>query len=488
MLEQAAGRIAALAGGALVDRGGDGLEVDLGCGARAVMRVTQELRADPVAAGPKFQLHLDIHTPGVRDAAWLDRWATVWQELPFSGLELGRFAVQLPLTTSVSGTLATSSPLAGRAVLVTGHFLSGLPHMVDCLAQMGAPTDAMTVLGKDYSYRLRHRVAGTLRERGMSVASCDQAQQAVAEHSERAARRGLRALALDDGGYVAPLLAGHLRAQAPLWDGVVEQTMSGIFRLEPIRDALCFPIFPVAQSQAKGRLEMYWIADKAVSTALDLAAPLKIEGQAALVLGYGHLGRQVAGTLKDRRMRVAVYDTDILRLIEAHEHGYLTSRDLPTLLSRHAPLIVFGATGRTSLTREHFAALPRDAFLASVTSRDTEFDLPALQAMATPGPSHDGVSLSFRLPTSVAVVVLADGRPVNFHETDSIGSLNSDLVRAAMLVGAHAVARDGARHAPGPDPAWADQALAKSGLLEDYYQRYGPTIPRADTGRAVTLA
>ncbi|MFJ9942091.1 Rossmann-fold NAD(P)-binding domain-containing protein [Streptomyces erythrochromogenes] len=128
-------------------------------------------------------------------------------------------------------------------------------------------------------------------------------------------------------------------------------------------------------------------------------------------------------------------------------------------------------------TRE-FQALERPAYLASVSSRDIEFDLPALIALdptaeATPGHFRR----THRLPGGVDVTVLAGGRPVNFHETDSISNLHSDLVYAGMLTGARAVAAGHA--APGLDPAWADTVLEESGLLQDYYERYGPpTTPK----------
>ncbi|MFJ9944974.1 Rossmann-fold NAD(P)-binding domain-containing protein [Streptomyces erythrochromogenes] len=380
--------------------------------------------------------------------------------------------------------LREGKPLAGFALVVTGHFLTDLVHLVGCLAELGAPLEAMTVLRKDYAYRWRHRVHGHLADLGVSV--CDAPDpDAVSRHTERARRLGLRCLALDDGGYVVPALLDHVaaglrpQAAAGLWAGVVEQTMSGIYKLQGREQDLPFPVFSVAQSRLKGRIESYWIAEKAVATALELLPATKIEGQPALVIGYGQVGTQIAALLTQRRMRVAVHDADLLNLIDAHESGYTTARELDTLLTGHTPLIIFGATGRTSMSTREFQALERPAYLASVSSRDIEFDLPALIALdptaeATPGHFRR----THRLPGGVDVTVLAGGRPVNFHETDSISNLHSDLVYAGMLTGACAVAAGHA--APGLDPAWADTVLEESGLLQDYYERYGPpTTPKS---------
>lgn len=528
LLSQAARRLCDAAGpGAVLAGAGGELTADLGAGLRAGMFVSTEMRRDTDKTS-LLRLHLRLSGEGEPPlAASLERWAGIWHRQALSTVEVKRLAGELPLMGATVERLRQDKPLADLAVLVTGHFLTDLVRLVDCLAELGAPLDAMTVLRKDYAYRWRHRVHGHLLEQGVHVADCAD-RGAVAAHAARARRAGLVCLALDDGGYVAPALLDGTRARSserpgpceraagvpvragadegarsPVragagvragsgerpppggWAGVVEQTMSGIYRLQGREAELPFPVFSVAQSRLKGRIESYWIAEKAVTTALELLPALKIEGQPALVIGYGNIGAQIAALLTQRRMRVAVHDADILHLIDAHENGYVTARDLRTLLSGHEPLLVFGATGRTSMSKREFAALGRHAFLASVSSGDIEFDLPALEALAVQGtaasPALPASSRTHTLLGGVEVTVLADGRPVNFHETDSISNLHSDLVYAGMLTGACAVATGPAQ--AGLDPAWADTVLEESGLLQDYYERYGP--PAAPTGRGL---
>jgi adenosylhomocysteinase len=481
LLSAAVRRMSAAAGGAAVRVGPDGLLVELEPGLTAVMRAIREIRSGTGPARITLRLDAELRAAQPVPPARLEHWAAVWNRQPFTRIETDGFAAQLPLMSAVTGRLADRKPLSGHAVMITGHFLSDLIHLVDCVSALGAPLAAMTVLQKDYAYRLRHRVAGHLQARGVRVMPCTDAARAVAGHSERAAANGQRCLALDDGGYIAPLLSGELARFAADWDGVVEQTMSGIYRLEGLAGRLPFPVFSVAQSRLKGRIESYWIADAAVCAALALLPPVKIEGQPALVIGYGSVGEHIAAILRDRRMRVAVHDTDTLRLIEAHEHGYLTGRDLAGLVSAHAPLLVFGVTGRTCLSGPHFAVVTSDCYLASVSSRDIEFDLPALREL--PALASDGQC--YRAPSGARITMLAQGRPVNFHESDSISNVHSDLVYAGMLVGAHAIGAAAGSRQPGVDPGWADEVLRTSGLLEDYYDRYGPRPVRLAAPAAV---
>lgn len=471
LLRRAATRLADTAGASFEDRDGI-LAVDLRHGVHARMSACREARADLSGPG-RFQFHLQLTGPDPLPHSYTDQLAQLWHGQPLSALECARIAAELPLMTTITDRRSEAQPLAGTALMITGHFLSDLVHLVDCLAALGAPLEAMTVLQKDYAYRLRHRVHAHLAERGVDIAPSADAEQAVHRHTARARRGGLRCLGLDDGGYLAPVLLGAPELAAA-WSGIAEQTMSGIYKLHRREHELPFPVFSVAQSRLKGRIESYWIADKAVSTALSLLPPLKIEGQPALVIGYGNVGEQIAEQLTGRRMRVAVHDSDILRLIDAHEHGYTTRRHLDQLLVEHQPLLVFGATGRTSLGLSQFQVLRRNCFLASVTSGDVEFDLPALRRYAVATASTDATGTCHRLPGGVLATVLAGGRPVNFHETDSISNLHSDLVYAGMLIAADTLATS-TSPTPGLDPGWADQVLEDSGLLEHYYERYGPT-------------
>ncbi|WP_121017389.1 MULTISPECIES: hypothetical protein [unclassified Streptomyces] len=478
LLYRAARRLCEAAGpDAVLTHAGGELTARLEPGLHAAMYVSTEMRRDG-AGSPLLRLNLRLAGQGrTPSPASLEHWAEIWHRQPLSPHEVVRVAGELPLMSAAVERLRPGRPLEGFAVLVTGHFLTDLVHLVGCLAELGAPLDAMTVLRKDYAYQWRHRVHGHLVEQGVRVVDAGD-PAAVREHTERARRRGLRCLALDDGGYVAPALLDRARAGEPApagageWAGVVEQTMSGIYKLQGREPELPFPVFSVAQSRLKGRIESYWIAEKAVTTALELLPAVKIEGQPALVVGYGNVGAHIAALLTQRRMRVAVHDADILQLIDAHESGYVTDRDLPALLDRHEPLLVFGVTGRTSMSTREFRSLRRPAYLASVSSRDIEFDLPALEALAEGDPVERPCSRTHVLPGGVDVTVLAGGRPVNFHETDSISNLHSDLVYAGMLTGACAVATRPAP--PGLDRAWADAVLEESGLLQDYYDRYGP--------------
>ena len=256
--------------------------------------------------------------------------------------------------------------------------------------------------------------------------------EGIAAHLDRGVHAGASTLVFDDGGYVLPVVLDHLPDRAGEIVGVVEQTMSGIWKLRPYGE-LPVPVFSVAESALKAVVEAPYVAAAAVDAVTDRLGWLGDEvwaGRPALLLGYGRIGRQAARVLRDtHRMRVAVYDRYPAALVTAQLDGFLISRDLPALIGSHQPLLVLGGAGSGSLTTQHAATFTRSAYLASMTSRDYEF--PLAERVVDYGRLGHG----YLMPGGVELCVVGDGLPVNFHHRESAPNRVIDLVYAALLTG-----------------------------------------------------
>ncbi|MEV6241582.1 hypothetical protein [Lentzea sp. NPDC051838] len=386
------------------------------------------------------------------------------EDIGFTPLETSELRAGMPLLSNLT------TRLDGVALVIVGHLMTDLVVQAEKALELGA--SAITVLCKDYPYQLRRRVSAHLRSSGVTVAPIS--VEAMRSHLSTVDHP---TVVIDDGGYVLPSLlteAPHLLSSVR---GVVEQTMSGIYRLEPF-SSLPVPVFSVAESRMKGTIESYWVADTAVRAVRDLIPDEPLEGRPALVIGFGNVGERLASVLRSLRMRVAVHDLDVLRRLSASEQGYTTSGDLSVLLRDHGPLLIFGTTGRGSLHDEHFGLLPPGAHLASVSSRDVEFDLPALAGQARRVDDLAVVGTRYHLRQG-PVTVLADGFPVNFHHRESMSNRHSDLTMSALLVGASALAQPGHDFTPGHNVARSNAVLASSGLAEAFYSLGvpAPTVP-----------
>lgn len=469
--------------GAVADprHGSDGttrrrLRLPGGCEAMLVAAAAPDAdRALPAA----HLLSLVVIEPGGRTDAELRALLRAVAAVPFTDLEMAEIREQLPLTAALPRTLPPE-PLAGFGLFLTIHHMSDFVVLIETLLALGVPPEHVTVIDKEYPYALSLRVDAHLRRRlGLAVYRYSELDDAIADHFKRLEPAGRPTMLLDDGGYVLPVVLRSHPHFADRIAGLVEQTASGIWRLEGL--PLPVPVFSVAESTLKGAIESYGIADAAVRNMLALLPNAKFEGQPAVVLGYGRIGRQVAHVLRARRMRVGVYDTNLARLVTAHEEGFVTRPTAAGLLADEQPMVVFGTSGRGSLGGADLGVLRRDAYLVSTTSRDFEFRLDEFAAAASEVRRLGRLGTAYRLAGGVEVTVLGHGLPINFHYAESLPNRYVDLVMGAMALGAVTLATPGHGFAPGHNVAATDRVLEDSALLRGYYATYGPAAGRPGT-------
>jgi adenosylhomocysteinase len=392
--------------------------------------------------------------------------------LPLTGLELAELRRQFPLTQQFAASCEASA-LAGHAYFLAIHHMTDFVAMVDALLAMGASPQHITILDKGYPYARRHRVDAWLRDTlGIRVDLYPDRVSSVGAHIERARTAGLRTIIFDDGGYTWPVVAEYYPEATDEFVGIIEQTMSGIWKLDGV--PLPVPVFSVAESQLKATIESYGVAAAALRSIFDRMPHEKFEGRPALVVGYGRIGRQVAATLRERRMRVAVYDSEMVALVAAHEEGFITSRSLAGLIESHQPLLLVGAAGRGSLRGEHLWAFRNSCYLASVTSRTYEFALDEFAVAARSVHDYGRLGHGYILDGDVELCVLGHGMPVNFYHAESLPNRYVDLILSSLLLGGVTLARPNCGGLlPGHNVELTNQILNASASLGAYYDLYG---------------
>lgn len=474
VVDQVASRIDALVpivdASKLIDQRGVRLRLSHGALVRVIVGPAAVPRLTPPST---LTVSIVVDSPGRLAKEQLFELLAQVERVGFSGVEMAELREQMPLTAGIDHHLP-SHRLSKVSPILAIHHMADFLVMIESLIDMGVPCEAITVIDKGYRYRLSRRVDAHLRRAGITVWPWTRVDDALADHVLRAERRGLTGLLMDDGGYLLPALLDAHPALATKFCGLVEQTMSGIFKLERFEGRIPLPIFSVAESALKATIEPYGIADAAIRNVLAMVPNEKFEGQPAVVIGFGRIGEQIAEQLRSRHLRVAVYDRDIARVVAAHERGFLTSRSLPDLLRRHQPLLITGTTGRTSCRGEHMRFIQRDCYLVSTTSRTHEFALDELREESCGVVDLGVVGHRLTLPSGVTATVLADGYPINFHMAESLPNKYADLVLAALLVGAATLTRPDHGFAAGHNVRLTDQVLESCGLLERYYGRFGP--------------
>lgn len=262
--------------------------------------------------------------------------------------------------------------------------------------------------------------------------------------------RGQRILVLEDGGYVCQHLHQWIQRYPALKGkiaGSVEQTTSGT-RLDRYYYGTYgyeFPCVSVARSDLKMDVEALFIVNRILRELDQMLYEQNtfLEFHQVLLLGYGVLGRAAAKLLKNRKVRLLVYDTDprIRKLAQEENCCVVECADK---LYFSADTIILGMTGEEAFTLEMLKAFGKSPagrlYLASGSSKQTEFRAFLRYAEQNKIESRQG---KFSYPMffgekkeTKQIYLLADGMPLNFC-SETGGSLTVsmiDLIFTEMLL------------------------------------------------------
>lgn len=245
--------------------------------------------------------------------------------LPFTVLELESLARDMPLTAStpqrarewLPSLTLPDQPLAGRAAIFTIHHQTDFVLLLEKALELGVERSLVTVIDKEYRYRYSRRVDAHIRRTlGVPVYPYSELKAGISDHVRRveAARRSAGAstwvptIVVDDGGYILPCLHDHFEPFLNLFTGAVEQTTSGIWKLEPYSN-IQVPIFSVAESDLKATVEAHGVAQAALTNLRRLLPQEKFDGRTAVVVGFGRIGSALAEILRRHNVDVHVVDT-----------------------------------------------------------------------------------------------------------------------------------------------------------------------------------
>jgi adenosylhomocysteinase len=405
--------------------------------------------------------------------------------LPFTPLELELIAGDMPLTAATPRRIREwipslelpSKPLAGHAAVFTIHHQTDFVLMLEMALELGLDPGVVTVIDKEYRYRHAQRVDAYIRRHlGIHVFRYAEVDRGITDHLHRIEAASARSsstaqvptIVVDDGGYVLPRLLEGFADRLSSFSGVVEQTTSGIWALRPFQSDLAVPIFSVAQSKLKASVEAQGVAQASLTSLRRLLPQENFNGRAAVVVGYGTVGTALADLLRRQNVRVHVADEDASMVVAAREQGFDAQSDVPDLIRRVQPRYVFSCAGRDAVGRDCVEAIAHDCFLISLTSRDYAFDKQALADLATPSSRGTLGTMYAKNAPACAMLLVADGFPVNFHYAESMPNQQSDLVMASLLVGLVTLACSLPQWPPGNDHERADGILAAGTLLDDY--------------------
>ena len=340
--------------------------------------------------------------------------------------------------------------LGDYVCLLIPHLLRDSIGYIEALASAGMKSDDTFIVGIPYS--AKSEAVSALWERGYKnlwiptrYPFTEELNDAVTAAWGRASEAGKRVLVIEDGGYIGRLIHVDRRELLANCVGIVEQTRNGIWEYPPGGPSL--PVVNVAESKLKLDRESPLIGGVVVRTAESLLARygFRIENYRALVVGYGSTGACVAQTLKQRGLEVCVYDENPDRRGRAALEDFDVATNLQAGLSDRS--LIIGCTGRVPFGFEEIAQLKHAAVFISASSKNRELDYQSLEELTVGERQIDGVGVEISLVNGRKILLLADGRPINFVDEsvpdEDIAFIGALLYRAALYLVTDCAGRDG---------------------------------------------
>jgi adenosylhomocysteinase len=306
--------------------------------------------------------------------------------------------------------------LANTRLILLEHIL---PTTEEFIYQvMNSGIEVFAVLGKPYS--IDEKVAERLKIRGINVIrksyrELDETNfldELLTEALERSKKDQKEILIVEVGGYFAKPLTKLEPDAAQLIAGVVEDTTFGHNRYLKVIQDVPVPVFSVARSALK-EIEARFVGRDAVAAIETVlrARGVSLAGRNALVIGYGMIGCNVARALQNHDIKVHVYDKHDFKNLRAYIDGFAIHKKRELIKSAD---LIFAATADQALSWEEIEECKDNAILASVGSRDTEFDIATLKEQSWKSETISPDIQRFTLPNSRNILVVRDGTAVNF--------------------------------------------------------------------------
>ncbi len=217
------------------------------------------------------------------------------------------------------------------------------------------------------------------------------------------------------------LLRASLKADPTKWTriadsvkGVTEETTTGVLRLYQFAAAgeLTFPAINVNDSVTKSKFDNKYGTRHSLIDGINRGTDVLIGGKAALVCGYGDVGKGCAEALKAQGARVAVTEIDPINALQAMMDGFEVKTTEEAI--GWADIVITATGNKDIITLDHMRAMKDKAILGNIGHFDNEIDMARLER----DPEIRRINIKpqvdeFVFPDGHSIIVLSEGRLLN---------------------------------------------------------------------------
>ncbi|QCQ91999.1 adenosylhomocysteinase [Rhodococcus sp. SGAir0479] len=207
---------------------------------------------------------------------------------------------------------------------------------------------------------------------------------------------------------------GKWTAVAESVKGVTEETTTGVLRLYQFAAAgeLAFPAINVNDSVTKSKFDNKYGTRHSLLDGINRGTDVLIGGKAALVCGYGDVGKGCAEALRGQGARVTVTEIDPINALQAMMDGF----DVKTVeeFIGEADIVITATGNKDIISFEHMKQMKHQAILGNIGHFDNEIDMAGLEragdvTRVNIKPQVD----EFTFADGHSIIVLSEGRLLN---------------------------------------------------------------------------
>jgi adenosylhomocysteinase len=350
--------------------------------------------------------------------------------------------------------------LRGRRVAVVVHLEAKTAFLATVLADAGAEV----VVAGSNPWTTRDDVASALVERGVEVHSSRRSPLGQWESDLMAVADTEPELIVDDGAELTVRISRDRPQLYSRLGGVSEETTTGVARLRRLEEAGRLPMPAIAANDAacKHLFDNRYGTGQSTIQAILQMTNLRLPGKRVVIVGYGWVGRGIAGYVHHLGGRAIVVEIDPIKALEAHTDGHEVANLREALVG--ADLVITATGGMRAIGRSHLDAIAPSAVLANAGHHDLEIDVPALEEAASViDEVRPGVT-RFLLEEAKPVYLLSGGALVNIAGGLGHPIEIMDLSFSVQAMGCHLLAKGSL--APGVHmfPAELDREIATAKL------------------------
>jgi adenosylhomocysteinase len=196
--------------------------------------------------------------------------------------------------------------------------------------------------------------------------------------------------------------------------GVTEETTTGVHRLYQLAEQgeLLFPAINVNDSVTKSKFDNLYGCRHSLIDGINRGTDVMIAGKAAVICGYGDVGKGCAESLRGQGARVIVTEIDPICALQAAMEGY----QVQTLedVVESGDIFITATGNKDIITAEHMRRMKHQAIVGNIGHFDNEIDMAGLARF----PGVERVNIKPQVdewvfPDGHSVIVLSEGRLLN---------------------------------------------------------------------------